>query len=350
MQELLGRIARLDPSASLGLRVIACFDELSLGNVNSRALLAAAASLAGCTAGYRRAGSTAVRITASGEPAPDDVPGTGEPDPPFLPRDTDDDGAMTVWLERDGDPLPNDAIILERLSLALRLRHGLGSRQLDHRRHVGRLLDRDASPQDRLQAGAESGLQPNVRYRIAAAPLFAVWSHHPRGVEDVVGTPFGPIHVVVVPESTTRVQAHPVGIGSAQTPEHLHLSFRTALVALRLCLPPDQGCVLADDFGGLIDLLADVSIDSHHGDADAVAAVCDRPWGLETVGAIVRSQTVREAARALNVHHSTMQSRVDVVTDELGFNPNEGLGRSRLGMAYLIHRLRTSRVLDLPAP
>jgi hypothetical protein len=31
VQELLGRIARLDPSASLGLRVIACFDELMVG-------------------------------------------------------------------------------------------------------------------------------------------------------------------------------------------------------------------------------------------------------------------------------------------------------------------------------
>ena len=51
MQELLGRIARLDPSASLGLRVIACFDELVVGNVNTRALLSAAASLAGCVAG-----------------------------------------------------------------------------------------------------------------------------------------------------------------------------------------------------------------------------------------------------------------------------------------------------------
>ena len=38
MQELLGRIARLDPNSSLGLRVIACFDELIVGNVNTRAL------------------------------------------------------------------------------------------------------------------------------------------------------------------------------------------------------------------------------------------------------------------------------------------------------------------------
>ena len=44
MQELLGRIANLDPQASLGLRVITCFDELMVGEVNSRALAAAAAA------------------------------------------------------------------------------------------------------------------------------------------------------------------------------------------------------------------------------------------------------------------------------------------------------------------
>ena len=36
MQELLGRIAALDPEASLGIRIIACFDELIAGNVNTR--------------------------------------------------------------------------------------------------------------------------------------------------------------------------------------------------------------------------------------------------------------------------------------------------------------------------
>lgn len=52
MQELLGRIAKLDPEASLGLRVIACFDELMAGEVNSHALASAAAALAGCPAAF----------------------------------------------------------------------------------------------------------------------------------------------------------------------------------------------------------------------------------------------------------------------------------------------------------
>ena len=65
---------------------------------------------------------------------------------------------------------------------------------------------------------------------------------------------------------------------------------------------------------------------------------------------MVRSHSLRQAARAAGVHHSTMQSRLETVTATLGFDPFEGYGRTRLGTAYLVWRLRHSRVLDLPAP
>lgn len=54
MQELLGRISDLDPTASLGIRVIACFDELVAGKVNIHGLLATAAALAGVRQACRR--------------------------------------------------------------------------------------------------------------------------------------------------------------------------------------------------------------------------------------------------------------------------------------------------------
>lgn len=59
---------------------------------------------------------------------------------------------------------------------------------------------------------------------------------------------------------------------------------------------------------------------------------------------------MRQAARLAGVHHSTMRTRLDVIADVLGFDPFDGLGRSRVGRAYLVWRLRHSRVLDLPAP
>ena len=44
-----------------------------------------------------------------------------------------------------------------------------------------------------------------------------------------------------------------------------------------------------------------------------------------------------------------MQAR-DTIAEMVGFDPLDGLGRTRLGIAYLVWRLRNSRVLELPAP
>ena len=344
MQELLGRIARLDPSASLGLRVIACFDELMVGNVNTRALLAAAASLAGCVAGFCSASpARTVRVDARGHhvdgPPPEVADG--------FRLDASD--GLEVWLERDGDRLPNDAIVLERLALAVRIRHGRG-RQTDHRRDLSLLLDDAVDLEARCVAATTLGLRADGRHRVVCAPLFAVWPDHPHGPEDVVAPRFGPIHALVLPADHVAVTASPSGIGVATGVEHLHHSFRTAMVALRLCDPPATTSVLADEFGGLVGLLADVPEDSPQPDVDLVDRVMDHPWGRETLDAVVRSQSLRQAARTAGVHHSTMQARVETLSSVLGFDPFDGFGRTRVGTAYLVWRLRHSRVLELPAP
>lgn len=345
MQELLRRIARLDPSASLGLRVIACFDELIVGSVNTRALLAAAASLAGCTAGFRQTDSRrTMRITPKGQIAEEPTP----PQRDDLVAHVGDE--MTVWLERDDTPWANDAIILERLALAVRIRHGRGRREIDNRRHLGVLTERDSGPEERLEAACALGLVAARRYRIVAAPLFAVWAGRPSGPEDVIGTPFGPIHTVVVPEAYEPFRGSPCGIGVPAAITHgLDRSFRSALVALRLCDPPREPMVVADAYGGLIELLAETD-DAQRDYADTLDGLAQHSWALETVAALVTTQTVREAARVLNVHHSTLQARVDTIKADLGFDPLQGFGRTRLGTAFLVHRLSRSTVLDLPAP
>lgn len=344
MQELLGRLSALDPRASLGLRVIACFDELVVGNVNSRGLLSAAASLAGCNAGYcQDLPARTMRVTPRGEL----VEGPVVPPPG---SSTTADG-LTVWLERSGPAHANDAIILERLTLSMRIRHGRGLRDLDNRRALGLVLDPGVPVADRRTAATRLGLAPGTRHRVVAAPLFAVWEEHPTAAEDVVPTPYGPIHALVVPHDHPPVAAGPIGTGVAAGVDHLHRSFRTAVVALRLCAPPDTPSVDADTYGGLIGLLADLPPDADQPDVDALAEVMVHPWGPSTVDALVRAGSVRQAARLAGVHHSTLQQRLDSVSGTLGFDPfDDGIGRTRLGIAYLAWRLRTSRVLDLPAP
>lgn len=342
MHGLLGRLSQLDPEAAVGLRIIACFDELILGNVNTRGLLSAAASLAGCNAGYRQdSPAKAMRVTPAGAVLP------GEAIPAAPPSCRTADG-ITAWLDRRGPPHANDAIILERLAIALRLRHCRGRHDLDQRRELGLLVDPAVPLDDRQTAASRLQLTRGTRYRILAAPLFAVWHAHPAGTEDVIATPVGSIHAIVVPEDHDTVGASPCGIGLAATSDTLYRSFNTAVVALRLCRPPDVPVVNADSYGALIGLLAELPEDAGLPDLDALDAVMQHPWGPTTVDVLVRAGTVRQAARLAGVHHSTLQTRLDTITATVGFDPLDGLGRSRLGITYLFWRLRHSRVLDLP--
>lgn len=345
MQELLGRIARLDPSASLGLRVIACFDELVVGRVNTRALLASAASLAACTAGFeQRSPARVVRIAPDGHRDDTLAPSRRSE---LTAHATED---LRVWLEREGPQQPNDAIILERLALAVRIRHGHGRREFDNRRYVGLLVDETVEEEQRCISATALGLVAGRRYRVAVAPLFAVWTTHPAGPEDVVPTPFGPVHAVVVPADHGELDATPCGIGSPTHVSELHHSFRTAMVALRLCDPPSGPRVRADDLGGIVGLLADSAGAGHHPDVERLAAVLEHPWGAATIDAIVRTGTVRQAARDIGIHHSTMQDRVETIERILGFDPMDGFGRTRIGTAHIMWRLENSRVLELPPP
>lgn len=348
MQELLGRITALDPSASLGIRVIACFDELIVGQVNTHGLLAAAAALAGCPAGLRHRDAV-TRVSPMGEP----IAGPAATDRVSTTISED----LTVWLERDGNAQVNDAIILERLALAIRIRFA-GSGADRPVRDVHTLVDADAEPQQRRQAGVRLGLSPTSSYRVVAAPLFAQWTRTASWPSDVVTTAHGTLHILIAPASTSSVAATPSGLGIVADLDGLARSMATAVVALRLCRPPGEPSVCADAYGGLIDILADsrssLSTDPIDGTANpdvaAVDSLMGAPWAESTVEAILTSATIRQAARNLGVHHSTMQSRLENLRTALGFEPLDGYGKARLGVAYLLWRLHHSRVLDLPAP
>ncbi len=343
MQELLGKIAALDPEASLGIRVIACFDELIIGAVNTRALLSTAASLAGCPAGFAQDHpSRSMRVSPTGEELAPGSPAHAACHE--LPR-----GAR-VWLEREGAPHVNDAIIVERLALAVGVRLGIERHEIEPPRDIGILLDETVPAEVRGDAARRQGLSAATRYRVVAAPLFAVWAEHPQGPGDVVSTPLGPIHAVISPAAVDRVDVRPSGIGIAVCCDDLPRSFRTAVVALRLCAAPEEPFVSADSYGGLIELLADSPTRRSTPDSDRMDLVMGHCWARTTVQAVLNTTTIRQAARHDGVHHSTMQARIDTLTQELGFDPLHGYGRTRLGLAYLVWRLHTSRVLDLPTP
>lgn len=341
MQELLARLKTLDPNAGLALRIIACFDELVRGSVNLHGLLGAAASLSGCVAGYSgHESARTLRVSPSGEVLKD---GTAEKRVGGL-----ETGAMTVWLERDGPAHANDRMILERLALALAVRSGHQAE--DPLRRLGDLLDADVDVEQRRATAAKLGLAPRLKYRIATLPLFAAWKQHRDLLEDVVHTRFGPLHVCVLGAEVKHIDASPCGIGVATSIDDLHRSLATALVSLRLCSAPDVPVVVADDYGGLVDLLAQCAIDRPLLDVEELESVMHHPWAAPTLDALLRSASIRDASRIAGVHHSTMQARLETIRDLLSFDPVDGIGRTRIGLAFLAWRVRHSSALDLPPP
>ena len=341
MQELLARLRTLDPNASLALRVVACFDELVRGRVNIHGLLGAAASLSGCVAGcFDQESARKMRVSPSGQLL-------GEGGMPVWASALETDG-LTVWLEREGGAHVNDAIVLERLALALATR--TGRRMEESLPRLGDLLDAAVDPKQRRATAARFGLATTQRYRVATLPLFATWNQHPVLLEDVVSSSLGPLHVCVLRADATHIGASPCGIGVAMGIDNLHRSFSTALVSLRLCQPPEVPLVLADDYGGLVEILSQCSVDQPLIDVEELEAVMEYPWAARTLDALLRSASIRDASRVADVHHSTMQARIDAMRDLLSFDPTDGIGRTRIGLAFLAWRVRHSTVLDLPAP
>ena len=339
MQELLGRLGALDPAASQGLRVIACFDELMAGHVGTEGLLSAAAALAGRPVGVKRsADAPTVRVDPSGDRLP-------AAPPPETALESD---GILVWIEGAASGV-NDAIILERLALALHLRYEQGSGL--EPRDLAVLFDESADVAERRDAATRRGIPSGALFRAIAAPLFAVWRTHPTGPEDVVRTDAGPVHVAVVP-ADSAVAATPLGIGTAVERDELPASFRSALLALRLADGAEDGIFRADDLGVLAATLADRPLGAPM-DADeaAVAELAEaHPWAPATLDALVHSSSVRDAARSAGIHHSTMTARIGVIASAFGFAPLDGWGRTRMAVAYLRWRVRTSHVLELPPP
>lgn len=339
MQELLSRLKALDPNASLALRIIACFDELVRGKVNIQGLLGAAASLSGCVAGYasQRSGRT-MRVSPNGQTLRD-----GGAAKPVGALESD---GVTVWLEREGPAHVNDRMILERLLLALAIRSGHQAE--DPLRRLGDLLNADVDLEQRRATASRLGLTPRLRYRVASLPLFATWRQHSDLLEDVVHTRFGPLHVCVVRAEVKHIDASPCGLGVATGIDDLHRSLSTALVSLRLCCVPDVPIVVADDYGGLIDLLAQCSVDRPLPDVEELESLMQHAWAAQTLDALLRSASIRDASRIAGVHHSTMQARLETIRDLLSFDPLDGIGRTRVGLAFLAWRVLHSSALDLP--
>ena len=331
MQELVGRLAQLDPDAGAAVKVIAYFDRLVEGRAGLEPIVRGAAVLAGCAARLvdeeRR---VQVRVDEHGR-VRDDI---GLPDPDWPSAPLVQDGPPALWLERGGPAGPVDAMVLERAAAAARgvLERTRGrSKALDDPASVEVLFDPTVAAQTRLTIARRLGMAEDAQVA-AVAPV-----DEPGRVESADGTSWPGRGASTDPRA---------GIGPIGGVLDLPTSWAGARTALRLTAAgtaqdPGPRIVRADQLGGLAVLAEVIGPDTEPvPDVRAIErARTDAPWVLATLVAVANSPSLRTAATTLRVHHSTLQERLGHVEHVLGWSIRDPQGRLRLHLAIAMWRL-----------
>jgi len=336
MRELFGKLIDLDPAASDALRVIEYFDKLVSAHAGPTALLKEAAVLSRSTIGYAR-GEQRRRFRPSGA---EDTPAD---------RPTDAIVAAigpgsTVWLETGESTVATSAMVLDRLALALAtITHADDSVTQSA---VAILLGPPLPDDDQARRTAALGrlrLEPNGTYRALALPVSIApppgWPH------GLMETPWGPVRGVITRAGTTWDK--PGGIGTLSHGFDLHTSWWRAVAALRLS--DETTSFNADALGTLVLMLDPARDDAVLRDEEArVRTALAHNWKPAELAAVADGQSVRSIANAANLHHSTISERLTRLPIHLGYDPHTGIGRARLAVALMIHRLNEPTRFDRP--
>lgn len=326
VDDLALRLAALDPEAGTAVRVIAHFDSLLESRAGLQSIVRAAAALVGHPVRLiDRARRLTIRILADGVAAPAD----GEPDPAWPSTPVTPDGA-TLWLELPGPAGTVQAVVLERAAGAARtvLARTRARQAPDDPASVELLIDAFAPEPDRLAAARRLHLPTTVR-AVALAD----------------GT------AQVVPADWAITPGHRTGVGPAVAAADLPASWEAARLALRLTAEgttddPGPLVVHADELGALPLLVkaADAEPKQIPDVRTLERAAAAAPWVLATLDAVAGANSLRDAARALRVHHSTLQDRLAHAEALLGWDVREGQGQLRLQLALVLRRaLRATR-------
>jgi len=342
MRELLGRLSALDPGAENAVRVIAHFDALVEAHAGLEAFVRAAAVLAACPAGLHHPRRRLhLRVDPDGGRLP---PVERLPDWPGQPLDTAD-GAL-VWLERPGPARATDAMVLERLAAGVRVVLERTRSRAPRRDPalVELLLDGQADADDRARAADQLGLPAGLPVRAVAsipgdAPLPEPLHRWSTSVGRLTAS-------IAAPGNSADHLLVRAGIGPAVPPVDLPRSWHGALVALRLTgdgsgTHPGARVLRHDDLGGLA-LLSETlgAAAANVPDVAALTRIAEQlPWALVTLDALAEHASLRRAATALHVHHSTLQERAGQLAQALGFPIDTAAGHNRLYLALVLRRL-----------
>lgn len=329
MQDLLGRLTALDPDASETLKVVSYFDTLVARGVGVESMLRGAAVLSGATVGQRDTREI-VRVRADGvrvEPV--------DPGDRWMLRESGTDSV--AWIEREGEPHTNDAMILERLTIALGILRA--RRAGDAESAVELAISSFAGEGERASALSRLRLTPEPMRVIASPPDPAPSPRHPSAV---VATRHGLTRATIVPAEITaeEVWTAPsdlrVGLGTAGQGEHLPNSWAEALIAVRLTTAAEP-VIVAEDLGAFLLIAGAADSGELHPDAASLGRVDAR--SRELLDAVVDEQSVRAAAVRLGRHHSSVQDRLTALIEQLGYDPRTPRGQMRFVTARMLLQL-----------
>jgi PucR C-terminal helix-turn-helix domain len=333
VKDLEVRLAALDPDAGAAIRAIGYFDRLTEAGAGLEAIVRGAAVLTDCPA---RLADQERRLSVRVEPDGSHSPPAGPPARSWLNADAGP-GAV-LWLERPGPAGPVEAVVLERAAAAARSvlarTRGRTPSRLADEAAAEVLIDATTPPDARQHAALALGLTEATLVRAVAL---------------ADGNRIEPAIRAESPASTDPVASdgRRAGIGTAGSIDALPASWAAARTALRLTAEgtnddPGSRSVRYDELGALA-LLADSVSPATPAIPDELAlehAAIAAPWMLPTLHAVATSASLRAAAAALLVHHSTLQERIAHAERLLGWPVREPHGRHRLYLALALRRLR----------
>ncbi|MDP9865879.1 MULTISPECIES: helix-turn-helix domain-containing protein [Streptosporangium] len=348
MRGLLLRLSTLDADAESAVRVIAYFDSLVQNHASVPVLLQATARLTQCPVGLVDAVTgRRLRVSPGGNPERSGAPPESAADRPL------GSSLGAVWMERGGRAHGLDEIVLERFAVAaeITLERAAALAQTGNDPALVELaLSADACEAERARALRLLGFGPAARLQVLAAPAGDgdALAAHLRATDHHVRTAtVGDIAAVLVSPCVDGLPGTwRVGVGPSVNGTDVAASWAGARTALRFTGPhPADRVVSWADLGALALFATHVPDEAISGLADvrAVEELSRRPYGaeaLDAVRALCAEGSVRRAAAAVHLHHSSLAARLARAEAVLGFSLAGPAGRLRAHLALQLVRLR----------
>ncbi len=335
MRELIGKVAISDGTTASALQVIAHFDVLADQRASVGSILRAAAALADCPVVLHRGaiGST-VRVDPAGRTLSDDPPDA--PDETVHREMVDRHESADLWLERTGTAGSLDQLILERAAQALR----------PLLRSAATLPDRQAAVRiacDPLTSEADRRAALRARGVTGEALVVVTPPDQPPKSGSAVELRSRWVLLLPAHSGVDEHIARSSRAGIAKTRDlDIVEALRRATRALALTVEGESGGPVQvdyDDLGDIVDLAQLLPPGTDTPDAGRLEELRRRrPWVPGTIYQVLGQPSMRRAATALHIHHSTLQHRLAWLESELGYRLDNPAGRLRAATAWTLWR------------